>query len=69
MCCFGGSGEGYPLLELLGVYCGSEIGSTMGMSDGIIYGKIGGSFLGEWTFGSETRSEVSSSGRFSYGGR
>ena len=59
MCCFGGSGEGYPLLELLGVYCGSEIGSTIGMSDGIIYGKIGESFLGEWTFGSETRSEVS----------
>ena len=44
--CFGGSGEGYPLVELLDVYVGAEIGYTIGMTDGNIYGNIEGYPLG-----------------------
>ena len=56
---FGGRGEGYPLLDWLGIYSRADIGSTIGMSDGIRDGKLEGYPLGEWKFGSETRSEVS----------
>ena len=38
--CFGGNGEGSPLVELLGVDGGAEIGSTIGMSYVNIDGKI-----------------------------
>ena len=55
-----GSGEESPLVELLGVYGVDKIGSTIDISDGNIYGKIEVYPLGEWTFGSEARSEVSS---------
>ena len=59
--CFGGSGEVSLSVDLLGVYGGAEIGSTIGISYGNIYGKLEGYPLGEWTFGSETIIEVSSS--------
>ena len=38
--CFGGSGERYPLVELLGVDCEADIGSFNGMADGNRYGKL-----------------------------
>ena len=57
------------MVELIGVDGGYEIGSTIGMSDGIMDGKIEWYTLGECTFGSETRSEVSSSVGCSDGGR
>ena len=37
---FGGSGKGYPLVYLLGIDGVSEIVSTIGVSDGNIYGKL-----------------------------
>ena len=37
---FGGSGEGYPLVELLGAYAGAEIGSSNGITDGNRDGKL-----------------------------
>ena len=49
--CFGGSGEISPLVELLGVDCRAEIGSTIGMSDGNRDDKIEGYPPGEWAFG------------------
>ena len=38
--CYGGSGEGSTLVELLGVDVGAAVGSTVGVSDGNRYGKI-----------------------------
>ena len=32
---FGGIGNGFPLVEVLDVYVGAEIGYTIGLSDGI----------------------------------
>ena len=43
--CLFGSGYRYPMVELLGVYGGAEIGSTIGLSHGILDGKIEGSSL------------------------
>ena len=37
---FGGSGDGSAMVELLGVYVEAEMVSTIGMSDGNIYGKF-----------------------------
>ena len=50
---FGGSGDGSAMVELLGVYVEAEMVSTIGMSDGNIYGNIEGYQLVEWTFSSE----------------
>ena len=35
LCFFGESGYGYPLVEGIGVDGGAEIGSIIGLSDGI----------------------------------
>ena len=43
---FGGIGEGYPLVELLSVYGGAEIGYPNGISDGNRYGNLEGYILG-----------------------
>ena len=67
--CFCGIREGYTLVDLLVVDGRYEIGSTIGMSYGNTYGKLVGSPLGEWVFGSETRSEISSSVGILYGSR
>ena len=67
--CFSGSGEGSPLIELLGVYGGSEIVSTIGTLNGNRYGKIWVFPPREWKFGSEARSEVIPSIGSSYGSR
>ena len=67
--CFGGAGEGYPLVELLGVDGRADIVSAIGMQYVNRYGKFQGYAQGEWTFGSEVRSEVSSSVGISYGSR
>ena len=42
----GGIGEGYPLVELLSVYGGAEIGYSNGISDGNRYGNLEGYILG-----------------------
>ena len=44
--CFGVSGDVSLLVELLDSDGGSEIGSTIGLSDGILYGKLEGYTLG-----------------------
>ena len=55
--CFGGSDQGYPivelypLLQLIGVDIGAETSSTIDMLDGNIYGNLDGYPLGEWVFG------------------
>ena len=63
--CFVGSEEVSPMVELIGVDGGSEIKYTIVMSYGIRDGKLDEYPLGEWVFGSETRSYVSSSVGFS----
>ena len=63
--CFGGSGEGYTLLELLGVDGGAYIGSTIEMSDGNRYSNLEGYPLGMCTFCSEVGIKVSDSVRTS----
>ena len=50
--CFGGSGEGSPLVEKFGVDVSVDIVSTITMSDGNIYSNLEGYLLGEWIFGS-----------------
>ena len=66
--CFGGIGEIYPLVELLDVDGGAEIGLTIfKISVRNRDRKLEVSPLGEWTFISESRSEVSSSVGSSYG--
>ena len=45
--CFGGSGEGSPMVELLGADGGVEIGSFNGMSYGNRYVKLGRYPLGQ----------------------
>ena len=56
---FGGSAEGSLLVELLGVDGGDEIGASYRMSDFKKDGKFQVYPLGEQTFGSESRGEVS----------
>ena len=67
--CFGGSGNGYPLVELTGVDGEAEIGSTIDISDRNIYGKLVGFPLGECKFVLEAIHEVSYSVGSSYGRR
>ena len=67
--CFGGIEEGYPLVELIGVDDGSEIGSFIRISDGNRYGKLEGYPLGEWEFCQEEMIEVSYSVDISNGSK
>ena len=57
------------MVELLGLYGGSEIVSTIGTLNGNRYGKIWVFPPREWKFGSEARSEVIPSIGSSYGSR
>ena len=58
--CLGEVGERSPLVELLVVYGGDYISSTVGISYCNRDGKLEGYPLGEWKFCSEEISEVGS---------
>ena len=47
LCFFGVSGEGYSMVELLGVYVAADIGSAIGIADGNRDVNIEGYILGQ----------------------
>ena len=60
--CFCGSWKVSPQVDLLGLDGGSEIGSTIGISDGNRDEELEGYTLGEWKFDPEARKDVRDSG-------